>query len=457
MNKLLLCLSLGTATATAFAQAPAQPTPRRGGGRGQIRTEVESLGPTPRTALLVGEKNAGSLAIIDPVKLEVVARIPVEAQPHEVATDGRFAYISNAGANTAITVVDVAGQKRAPSIDTGLFGSFHGLNVVNGKLYVSHENTRMITRYDPATQKFDWALGTGGGSHLLIITPDERTIFTANSNTTLITILEATAGGRGGAAAAPASPGGASPAQQVAMNVLLQSQAAPAIAAAAARTDLVRASLTEPASLATRTTALAQLELDLALARADAFARLQASPARLTPTLVPGLATASLTPPAGTATGGGTNWRFTSFPGDTRLEGMALSPDGRELWVVNMNVRPMTMTVINVPEKKLVETFPLKTTFTNRMRFTPDGKHVLMNELQGTELVILDAVTHQEVKRLEVGAGGEGIFLDPDGSRAFYAVSNGNKLAVIDLKTFTVIKEITGLQNPDGMDWYVAK
>ena len=132
------------------------------------------------------------------------------------------------------------------------------------------------------------------------------------------------------------------------------------------------------------------------------------------------------------ATGGGTNWRFTSFPGDTRLEGMALSPDGRELWVVNMNVRPMTMTVINVPEKKLVETFPLKTTFTNRMRFTPDGKHVLMNELQGTELVILDAVTHQEVKRLEVGAGGEGIFLDPDGSRAFYAVSNGNKLAVID-------------------------
>ena len=133
------------------------------------------------------------------------------------------------------------------------------------------------------------------------------------------------------------------------------------------------------------------------------------------------------------------------------------SPDGRELWVVNMNVRPMTMTVINVPEKKLVETFPLKTTFTNRMRFTPDGKHVLMNELQGTELVILDAVTHQEVKRLEVGAGGEGIFLDPDGSRAFYAVSNGNKLAVIDLKTFTVIKEITGLQNPDGMDWYVAK
>ena len=122
-----------------------------------------------------------------------------------------------------------------------------------------------------------------------------------------------------------------------------------------------------------------------------------------------------------------------------------------------MLFRSMTMTVINVPEKKLVETFPLKTTFTNRMRFTPDGKHVLMNELQGTELVILDAVTHQEVKRLEVGAGGEGIFLDPDGSRAFYAVSNGNKLAVIDLKTFTVIKEITGLQNPDGMDWYVAK
>lgn len=444
------------AAATTLAQAPAQPAPGRGVGRASVRTEVESLGPTPKVALLVGEKNAGSLAIIDPAKLEVVARIPVESQPHEVATDGKYAYISNAGANTAITVVDVAAQRRAPSIDTGLFGSFHGLNVVNGKLYVSHEGTRMITRYDPATKKFDWALGTGGGSHLLIITPDERTIFTANSNTSLITILEATAGGRGGAVPTPA-PGGPSPAQQVAMNVLLQSSAVPAIAAANARAELVRISLAEPAALAARTADLGRLELELALARADAFAKVQASPARLAPSLVPGLATASLTPPTTAVAGGGTNWRFTSFPGDTRLEGMALSPDGRELWVVNMNVRPMTMTVINVPEKKLVETFPLKTTFTNRMKFTPDGKHVLMNELQGTELVILDAVTHQEVKRLEVGAGGEGIFLDPDGTRAFYAVSNGNKLAVIDLKTFTVIKEIPGLQNPDGMDWYVAR
>lgn len=444
------------ASATAFAQQPAQPAGRAGGGRGQIRTEVESLGPTPRTALLVGEKNAGSLAIIDPVKLEIVARIPVENQPHEVATDGKYAYVGNAGANTAIIVVNVAEQKREPSIDTGIFGSFHGLNVVNGKLYVSHEGTRMVTRWDPATRKFDWALGTGGGSHLLIITPDERTIFTANSNTTLITILEAGQGGRGGAAPA-AAPAGVSPAQQVAMNVLLQSQAAPAIAVATARSELLRASLAEPATVAARAAALGQLELALAGARADAFAKLQSSSNRLTPALVQSLATASLTAPTTTVTGGGTNWRFTSFPGDTRLEGMALSPDGRELWVVNMNVRPMTMTVINVPDKKLVATFPLQTVFTNRMRFTPDGKHVLMNELMGTDLVILDAVTHQEVKRINVGAGGEGIFLDPDGTRAFYAVSNGNKLAVIDLKTFTVIKEIPGLQNPDGMDWYVAK
>jgi hypothetical protein len=241
------------------------------------------------------------------------------------------------------------------------------------------------------------------------------------------------------------------------MNVLLQSSAAPALAVANARAELVRTSLAEPAAVAARVENLARRELELALARAEEFAKVQASPSRLDAGLLPGLAAASLAAPTTTVTGGGTNWRFTSFPGDTRLEGMALSPDGRELWVVNMNVRPMTMTVINVPEKKLVETFPLKTTFTNRMRFTPDGKHVLMNELQGTELVILDAATHQEVKRLDVGAGGEGIFLDPDGTHAFYAVSNGNKLAVIDLKTFTVIKEIPGLQNPDGMDWYVAK
>ncbi len=54
---------------------------------------VVSFGPTPRQALLVGEKAAGRLVIIDPETLEAVASIPAGGNLHELATDGRYAYI----------------------------------------------------------------------------------------------------------------------------------------------------------------------------------------------------------------------------------------------------------------------------------------------------------------------------------------------------------------------------
>jgi YVTN family beta-propeller protein len=116
-----------------------------------------------------------------------------------------------------------------------------------------------------------------------------------------------------------------------------------------------------------------------------------------------------------------------------------------------------TISIINLPEKKLIETVPFEGGLNNRIKFTLDGKHVLMNELNGTELRVWDAATRKEVKRIDVGAGGEGVFMDPDGTKAYYAVSRGNKLAVIDTRSLTVIKEIPGLINPDGMAWYIAK
>ena len=47
--------------------------------------------------------------------------------------------------------------------------------------------------------------------------------------------------------------------------------------------------------------------------------------------------------------------------------------------------------------------------------------------------------------------------MDPDGSRAFVAVSGGNKVVVVDLKSLSVTREITPLGQPDGMAWAVAK
>ena len=47
--------------------------------------------------LLVLEKSQNNLVIIDPVSLNIVARVPVGNDPHEVVAsdDGKVAYISN--------------------------------------------------------------------------------------------------------------------------------------------------------------------------------------------------------------------------------------------------------------------------------------------------------------------------------------------------------------------------
>ena len=118
---------------------------------------VVSFGPTPKQALLVGEKAAGRLVIIDPETLEIVARIPAGGNLHELATDGRYVYI---GSNLpGITVVDAIAQKRVEPIDISSFGDRHAITFAGSHLYVGHENQRLISRYDPATKKFDQVIG----------------------------------------------------------------------------------------------------------------------------------------------------------------------------------------------------------------------------------------------------------------------------------------------------------
>jgi DNA-binding beta-propeller fold protein YncE len=307
---------------------------------------VVSYGPTPKEALLVGEKDAGRLVIIDPESLEIVARIPAGGNLHELATDGQYVYI---GSNIpGITVVDAIAQKRVESLDISAFGDRHAITFAGNHLYIGHETQRLISRFDPATKKFNEVIGLPGGSHMLLVTPNEQRIFTASSNGQVIAIVDRVTTDRG---------------QK--------------------------------------------------------------------------------------------NSEFTSFPGDTRMEGMALSPDGKEFWALHMNAKKIS--IIDVEEKKLVGTISHEGGLNNRIKFTKDGKYVLMNELLGNELRVWDVATRQEIKRIDVGAGGEGIFIDPVRPRAYYTVSAGDKLVVIDTDTMTVIKEIHDLQNPDGMDWFSAR
>ena len=65
--------------------------------------------------MLILAKQDGMLLIVDPSSLQVIARVPVGKDPHEViaSSDGKTAYVSNYGfgAYNTLAVVDLVGAK----------------------------------------------------------------------------------------------------------------------------------------------------------------------------------------------------------------------------------------------------------------------------------------------------------------------------------------------------------
>jgi YVTN family beta-propeller protein len=151
---------------------------------------------TPANALLVLEKEQNTLVIVDPVGLTIVARVPVGNDPHEVAVsdDGRTAYISNYSDGHTISVVDLVAQKALAPIDLGALKQPHGLDFVDGKLYFTAEGAKVVGRYDPATQKIDWVIGTGQNrTHMVIVSHDLKTVITSNVSSGTISIIDRSA------------------------------------------------------------------------------------------------------------------------------------------------------------------------------------------------------------------------------------------------------------------------
>lgn len=147
-------------------------------------------------------------------------------------------------------------------------------------------------------------------------------------------------------------------------------------------------------------------------------------------------------------------WIQTVIPVSKGSEGFDVSPDGRELWTAASD--DGTVAIIDIAAKKVTAKLDAKALGANRLKFTPDGKLVLISSLRTGDLIIYDAATHKEVKRLNIGHGGAGILIDTDGSRAFIGCTPDNYVAIVDLKTLSVAGHID-LAGPDGLAWAISQ
>lgn len=148
-------------------------------------------------------------------------------------------------------------------------------------------------------------------------------------------------------------------------------------------------------------------------------------------------------------------WDETQIPVGKGPEGIDWSPDGKQVWVANGG--DGTVSIIDVESKKLIETLNVGARRTNRLKFTLNGKWVLLSDRDGDELVVLDCATHQIKTRLKMGRYPEGILVTPDSSRAYVSEEGANDIAIIDLKTLAITGHISPGNGPDGMAWAVRK
>jgi YVTN family beta-propeller protein len=81
-------------------------------------------------------------------------------------------------------------------------------------------------------------------------------------------------------------------------------------------------------------------------------------------------------PPGPMPTPPGGDWQLTVVPVGRGSEGFNVSPDGKDAWVANAG--DGTVSIIDLAAKKVTATLAANVPGANRLKFTPDGKLVLI-------------------------------------------------------------------------------
>lgn len=163
----------------------------------QTTSGAQETQATAQSVLLVLNKIENTLAIVDPVSLRVLGRVPTGVGPHEViaSADGRTAYVANYGTQqtlgNSLSIIDIPARKEIKRVELGALYRPHGIVESGGKIYFTTEVNRAVARYDPATARVDWVMGTGQtATHMLAITPDGKRAYTANIGSDTVTAIE---------------------------------------------------------------------------------------------------------------------------------------------------------------------------------------------------------------------------------------------------------------------------
>jgi YVTN family beta-propeller protein len=138
----------------------------------------------------------------------------------------------------------------------------------------------------------------------------------------------------------------------------------------------------------------------------------------------------------------------------SKPEGIAVSPDGKEIWVGHNGdggVSIIDAASLTVKQTVKVGQVPL------RLIFTRDGKRVIIADPKASEMLVYDAASRQEIKRFKVAGAPVSFALSPDEKRAFVSLVGAAKAALLDLETGSVVGSVPVGIAPDGIVWLAGQ
>lgn len=176
--------------------------------------------------LLVAVKSDFKLALVDPATNKVIAKVPTDQGPHEIAVtpDHRLAYVSNYGVyevfltgnqthdktGNTVTIVDLAQHTVKKTLNFGTHTGPHGMAFSHdGKLlWMTAETPPVLLEIDTATGKIlrSWETHQQR-THLIVVTPDEKRIYLTNTISGTLTVLNRETGKQKVIVTGPSSEG----------------------------------------------------------------------------------------------------------------------------------------------------------------------------------------------------------------------------------------------------------
>ena len=160
-----------------------------------------------------------------------------------------------------------------------------------------------------------------------------------------------------------------------------------------------------------------------------------------------GQSTASLIPVSGAESTAKVNVPVVAQP-----EGIALSPDGRELWLGSRAFQGIS--IIDIATEKVVTTIGAGT-FAYRLTFTPDGKQVLVP--RPGEVAIFDTAQRTQIRTIPIAGSPFSVVVLADNRTAFVAAGNPSQILKVDLTTGAILGALPIAGTPDGLAYAVTK